>query len=152
MADDKQMNLQNSLADPKPRNPTPQEIDRNILHSLYAFKEGAPLKNYILKKRPSTSEFLTLAEILTILKEIIHDEDMFDMRNPAIFLCDQNLENGSNYASLACHGDQSDSPQSTDATTRQQTRYHSATKLYAATQLFVARLCTATSFDTKRQQ
>ncbi len=68
------------------------EINRNILHSLYAFKVGAPLKNYILTKRPSTRKFYTLAEILTILKEIIRDEEMFDMRNPAIILCDKNLE------------------------------------------------------------
>jgi hypothetical protein len=83
-----------------PRNQTLQEINRSILHSLYAFKEDAPLKNYILKKRPSTSEFLTLAEVLTILKEIIRDEEMFDMRNPAIILCDQNLERALNMRAL----------------------------------------------------
>ncbi len=51
MADDKQMDLQNILADPMPRNQTLQEINRDTLHSLYVFKEDAPLKNYILKKR-----------------------------------------------------------------------------------------------------
>jgi len=100
MADDKQMDLQDILADPMPRNQTLQEINRDTLHSLYAFKENAPLKNYILKKRPSTGEFLTLAEVLTILKVIIRDEEMFDMRNPAIILCDQNLEKALNMRAL----------------------------------------------------
>jgi hypothetical protein len=92
MASNELMDLQNSVAEPKLRELNLVEINRNILHSLYAFKVGAPLKNYILKKRPSTRKFYTLAEILTILKEIIRDEEMFDMRNPAIILCNKNLE------------------------------------------------------------
>jgi len=91
VAEDKQMDLQNSVADPMPRNQTLIEINRSILHALYTFKENAPLKNYILNKRPSTGESLTLAEVLTILKEIIRDEGMFDMKNPAVILCDQTI-------------------------------------------------------------
>jgi E3 ubiquitin-protein ligase Mdm2 len=100
VAEDKQMDLQNSVADPMPRNQTLIEINRSILHALYTFKENAPLKNYILNKRPSTGESLTLAEVLTILKEIIRDEGMFDMKNPAVILCDQNLEKALNMRAL----------------------------------------------------
>jgi len=53
---------------------------------------GNELMDLLNSKRPSTRKFYTLAEILTILKEIIRDEEMFDMRNPAIILCDKNLE------------------------------------------------------------
>jgi hypothetical protein len=38
--------------------------------------------------------------VLTILKEIIRDEEMFDMRNPAIILCDKDLEAALNMRAL----------------------------------------------------
>ncbi len=38
--------------------------------------------------------------MLTILKEIIRDEEMFDMRNPAIILCDKDLEAALNMRAL----------------------------------------------------
>ncbi len=39
-------------------------------------------------------------KVLTILKEIIRDEEMFDMRNPAIILCDKDLEAALNMRAL----------------------------------------------------
>jgi hypothetical protein len=41
-----------------------------------------------------------LVKVLTILKEIIRDEEMFDMRNPAIILCDKDLEAALNMRAL----------------------------------------------------
>jgi hypothetical protein len=94
------MVLNTSLADPKLREQTLIEINRGILNSFYTFKLGAPLKNYILKKKLCIRESYTLVEILTILKEIIRDEEMFDMRNPAIILCDKDLERTLNMRAL----------------------------------------------------
>ncbi len=58
------------------------------------------LKKYILKKTPYNRESYTLAKILTILKVIICDAEMFDMRNPAIILCDKDLESALNMRAL----------------------------------------------------
>lgn len=81
------------MADAVPRTMSEtREVNQNILHSHYAFKADSPLRGYIKKKRHLLRWFYTLAEVLTILKEIIRDEEMFDMRNPAIILCDQDLE------------------------------------------------------------
>jgi hypothetical protein len=99
MAGNKQMDLRASLEDPKQQ--TPAEINnRSILNSYYTFKLGSPLKKYILKKTSYNHESYTLAEILTILKVIIRDAEMFDMRNPAIILCDKDLENALNMRAL----------------------------------------------------
>jgi hypothetical protein len=43
---------------------------------------------------------IVLVKVLTILKEIIRDEEMFDMRNPAIILCDKDLEAALNMRAL----------------------------------------------------
>jgi hypothetical protein len=71
-----------------------------ILHSYYTFKLDAPLRTYIKKKQRSLKPRYTLCEILTILKDIIRDEEMFDMRNPAMIICDQELENALNMKAL----------------------------------------------------
>jgi hypothetical protein len=55
--------LSAALADPKLKQQTLVEINRSILNSYYTFKLGAPLKNYILKKRKSIRESYTLAEV-----------------------------------------------------------------------------------------
>jgi len=68
------------------------EVNQNILHSHYAFKGDSQLCWYLKEKMPVMLRFYTLFEVLTILKGIIRDERMFDMRNPAIILCDQDLE------------------------------------------------------------
>jgi E3 ubiquitin-protein ligase Mdm2 len=98
MAGKEQMDLRASLADPKPQ--TLAEINRSILNSYYTFKLGSPLKKYILKKTSYNRESYTLAEILTILKVIIRDAEMFDLRNPAIILCDNDLERVLNMRAL----------------------------------------------------
>jgi hypothetical protein len=58
----------------------------------YTFKLDAPLKNYIISKTNSIRENYTLLELLTILKNIIGQEGLFDPRNPAIILCDKDME------------------------------------------------------------
>ena len=60
----------------------------------------APLRTYIKKKLGSVEPRYTLREVLTILKNIISDEEMFDMHNPAIILCDQELGEALNRETL----------------------------------------------------
>ena len=67
-------------------------INFRILHAYYTFKVNAPLKGYIKKKLGSVKPRYTLAELLTILKNIIRYEEMFDIRNQAMIICDQELE------------------------------------------------------------
>jgi hypothetical protein len=64
-----------------------------IINSLnYTFKVDAPLKNYIRLKTNSIRENYTLAELLTILKNVIAEEEAYDPRNHAIILCNNELE------------------------------------------------------------
>jgi len=77
-----------------------REMHSEALHAFYTFKEGSPLKDYIQKKRHTLIDCYTLVEILTILKEIIRDEGMYDRRNPALILCDNDLEKALNMKAL----------------------------------------------------
>jgi hypothetical protein len=68
------------------------ELNKMILNLNYTFKVNAPLKNYIRLKTNSMRENYTLAELLTILKNVIADEELYDHRNHAIILCNSELE------------------------------------------------------------
>jgi hypothetical protein len=63
MATNDPTGLSAALADPKLKQQTLVEINGSILNSYYTFKLGAPLKNYILKKRKSIRDSYTLAEV-----------------------------------------------------------------------------------------
>ena len=79
-----------------------REINRQILDSFYIFKTEAPLKNYIREQTGSIREHFKLSEILTILKNIIARNFLFDMRNPAIITCDEPLEVALDMKALHC--------------------------------------------------
>jgi hypothetical protein len=68
------------------------EINQQILNSKYKFKEGAPLKEYLRKRVPNFGEAYTLREVLTMLKEIIRDNLLFDESNPSMIVGDASLE------------------------------------------------------------
>ena len=68
------------------------ELNKMILNLNYTFKVNAPLKNYIRLKTNSMRENYTLAELLTILKNVIAEEELYDHRNHAIILCNSELE------------------------------------------------------------
>ena len=68
------------------------ELNKMILNLNYTFKVNAPLKNYIRLKTNSMRENYTLAELLTILKNVIADEELYDHKNHAIILCNSELE------------------------------------------------------------
>ena len=68
------------------------ELNKMILNLNYTFKVNAPLKNYIRLKTNSMRENYTLAELFTILKNVIAEEEIYDHRNHAIILCNSELE------------------------------------------------------------
>jgi hypothetical protein len=68
------------------------EINQQILWSQYKFKEGAPLKEYLQQRIPNLRDTCTLWEVLTVLKEIIGDNLLFDESNPSMIVGDAPLE------------------------------------------------------------
>ncbi len=79
-----------------------RHINKQILDSYYIFKTEAPLKTYIREQTGSIREHFKLSEILTILKHIIAQNFLFDMRNPAIIVCDGPLETALGMKALHC--------------------------------------------------
>jgi hypothetical protein len=68
------------------------EINQQVLSSKYKFKEGAPLKEYLQQRIPNFRDICTLREVLTMLKEIIQDNLLFDESNPSMIVGDAPLE------------------------------------------------------------
>ena len=60
------------------------------------FLPGSPLQRYLERKRPSSAvvnnDTTTFHDVLTLLKNIIVEEGLFDERNPSIILVDSQLE------------------------------------------------------------
>jgi hypothetical protein len=69
-----------------------KEINQQVLHSKYKFRENAPLKEYFRQRIPNFGEVHTLCEVLTMLKDIIRDNLLFDENNPAMIIGDPPLE------------------------------------------------------------
>jgi hypothetical protein len=69
---------------------TPREAtsisNRTLLKTIYKFKRQVPLQNFIFQKGP-TKDSYSLAEILTVLKNVITSEKLYDDKNPYIILC-----------------------------------------------------------------
>ena len=70
----------------------PEARNRTLLNLIFKFKRGAPLQKLLHTKTGSRKDFYSLAEILTILKDMIALERMFDERNPTVILCSKELE------------------------------------------------------------
>ena len=71
---------------------TPADLNRDLLITLFRFKQGAKLKKFLIEKTKEEKTYYSLAEILTLLKDIIRRERLFDERNPSIILCSKQLE------------------------------------------------------------
>ena len=67
--------------------PPPEELNLNQLNSLFKFKQGSYLKDLIIDKTNVYKTFHSLAEILTVLKNVVRGEKLFDPNNPSIILC-----------------------------------------------------------------
>ena len=70
----------------------PEARNRTLLNLIFKFKPDAPLQKLIHTKTRSHKDSYSLAEILTILKDMIASERMFDERNPTVILCSKELE------------------------------------------------------------
>ncbi len=67
-------------------------MEHLLLHSTYSFLKCSPLKNYILRRYPNFAPTFTLFALLTCMKNTIRDEFLFDEKNPAIIMCDEELD------------------------------------------------------------
>ena len=75
-------------------------INKDLLNSLFKFKPLSKLKQFIAERTKVRKTYYTLAEILTILKNVIRSERMFDSRNPSVILCSPELERALNMKAL----------------------------------------------------
>ena len=76
--------------------------NNEILHAEYIFKKDCPLQPYLQSKiqgRYNQSTF-KLVTLITDLRDIIKKEVLYDILNPAIILCDADLEYALNCKAL----------------------------------------------------
>ena len=67
-------------------------IKISTLATIVSFKKGSSLKTYMDEKTRIIKRFYMIGEILAILKAVISEEKMYDVRNPSIVLCSPELE------------------------------------------------------------
>lgn len=86
---------------PNAHQPSQLELNRNLLQSQFKFKPLSKLKNYVEQKTGNRSKCLyTLAEVLTILKDAIRGEGLYDNNNASVILCSDELEEALNMRAL----------------------------------------------------
>ena len=67
---------------------------------MFKFKKDAPLRQFIHDITKVQKSYYSLAEILTVLKDVISSEKMFDERNPSVIICSKPLEAALNQRAL----------------------------------------------------
>ena len=70
----------------------PQDENNKLLNTTFKFKTHSKLKDIITNKTKTEKIFYSFIEILSILKEVIRDERLYDQTNPAIIICSPKLE------------------------------------------------------------
>ena len=78
----------------------PAVRNRNLLNTMFKFKKDAPLRQFIHDITKVQKNYYSLAEILTVLKDVISSEKMFDERNPSVIICSKPLEAALNQRAL----------------------------------------------------
>ena len=78
----------------------PIERNRSLLWSLFKFKPNSKLHSFITGKGGNGINLFTLAHILTILKDVIRGEGLYDEKNPSIIMCSPDLEAALNMKAL----------------------------------------------------
>eukprot|EP00092_Neocalanus_flemingeri_P016378 GFUD01017727.1.p1 GENE.GFUD01017727.1~~GFUD01017727.1.p1 ORF type:complete len:362 (+),score=72.82 GFUD01017727.1:183-1268(+) len=78
----------------------PAELNNNLLNTLYEFQPLSKLKTFLIHKTGVEYPCYSLAEILTILKDVIRGEGLFDEANPSVILCSEELEEALNMKAL----------------------------------------------------
>ena len=79
---------------------TPTEFNQDILSTLVKFNPSSKLKSFLVTKTGVEKTYYSLMEVLTLLKEIIRGEGLFDPTNPSIILCSQDLEEALNVKAI----------------------------------------------------
>lgn len=77
------------------------ELNKNLLNTFFEFNPLSELRKLLINKTGVEKNYYSLYEILTILKNIIKREELFDHTNPAIVICSKELEKALNCK--ACH-------------------------------------------------
>ena len=75
---------------------TPVELNQDVLSTLVKFNPSSKLKEFLVTKTGVEKIYYSLMEVLTLLKEIIRGEGLFDPANPSIILCSPDLEDALN--------------------------------------------------------
>ena len=71
---------------------TPVEQHKSLLNQLFKFKPASKLHEYVMKRGNTNKKYFTLAEILSILRDAIRGEGLYDENNPSIIICSSDLE------------------------------------------------------------
>jgi len=71
---------------------TPVEQHKSLLNQLFKFKPASKLHEYVIKRGNTNKKYFTLAEILSILRDAIRGEGLYDENNPSIIICSSDLE------------------------------------------------------------
>ena len=69
---------------------------RSLLNSIFKFKGSSKLQKFIKEKGRIQKTLFTLAEILTVIKETVRREGLYDERNPPLIMCSEELESAIN--------------------------------------------------------
>jgi hypothetical protein len=80
--------------------PSPAVLNVGLLNTLFVFRPRSYLKTFLTDKTNVYKTYYSLAEILTILKEVVRGEGLFDPNNPSIILCSPELERALNMKAL----------------------------------------------------
>jgi hypothetical protein len=93
------------------------EINQQILNSKYTPQTSKPqnLKEYLRQRIPDFRDTCTLREVLTMLKEIIRDNLLFDENNPSMIVGDAPLEAALGKKGGGCERDPGRGAATTDA-------------------------------------
>ena len=74
--------------------------DRSLLESVFKFKDASRLHKFIQEKGRVQKTLFTLAEIITIIRETVRREGLYDERNPPLIMCSGELESVLNMKAL----------------------------------------------------
>ena len=71
---------------------TPIKRSRRLLNSVFKFNPSSKLYNVVIKRGGDKSKYFYLHQILTILKNYIRTNGLYDKKNPSTILCCPELE------------------------------------------------------------
>ena len=77
------------------------ELNKTLLNTFFEFNPHSELRMLLINKTGVEKNYYSLCEILTFLKNIIKEEELFDHTNPSIVICSKELERALNCK--ACH-------------------------------------------------